>query len=108
MLAPNVDVSTRWNSTYDMLMLALNMEPAITMLCANNISLNHLLLTEFEWSLLKEAAKFFEYFKVLSVVLSGEKYATLLLVIVGFNLLLDKLEKAKIKLIKKTSKTRVD
>lgn len=106
-LAPNIDVTTRWNSTYDMLTLAFKMKPALNMLCENNFDLQKFVLSAKEWEILEEASTFLEYFNVLSIKLSGDKYVTLPSVIIGFNLLLDKLEVAKNNLILKDVRTQV-
>lgn len=91
-----------------MLEKAFQMEDALNMLCQNNNSLRHLTISTLEWSTLRTAAKYLQYFKVLSEILSGEKYITLPTVVVGFNLLLDKLEKAKIEILKKKEITPVE
>lgn len=94
-LAPNIDVSTRWNSTFDMLQKAFKMQKSLMMLCKNNAFLKDFFINSEQWLILRETGKYLEYFKTLSDILSGEKYATIPIVIVGFNLLLDKLDKAK-------------
>lgn len=92
MLSPNLGVATRWNSTCDMIHTALEMRQALNLLCENNVVLKTLLISENEWALLAEIIKFLRHFKVLSSALSGEKYSTLPMVIIGVNMMLDKLE----------------
>lgn len=91
-ISVNIDVSTRWNSTCDMLVVAIKLKRALINLCQTNEEFIHLLLTEDQWILVNLVCKFFKYFKSLSTTLCGETYSTLPLVIVGFNILLDKLE----------------
>lgn len=45
-----------------------------------------------EWSLLNILIRFLRQYKVLSTALGGEKYVTLPLVVIGINMMLDKLE----------------
>lgn len=103
MLSPNVDVCTRWNSTADMIILGLKMQAGIDLLFQNNESLKHLSLDEEEWLILKKVCKYLRYFKSLSTIFSGDKYVTLLYVIFGFNMLLDKLEESIVNLRSETS-----
>lgn len=91
-LSPSIDVSTRWDSTCDIIYLGLRMQKALILLCITNKALNKFIISDNEWSLLNEIYKHLRHFKVLSKILGGEKYPTLNLVVVGFNMLLDKLE----------------
>lgn len=75
-----------------MLNTALKIKEALNALCRNNICLIKLQLTEDEWKLIVNVTTYLKYFKSLTVVLSGDKYVTLPLVIIGFNMLLDKIE----------------
>ena len=102
MLAPNIDVSTRWNSTHDMIYLALKIQLAINLMCNHNQALKNFRITDYEWELLKETYKYLRHFKVLTKVFSGDKYPTLNAVVLGFNMLLDKLEASISNLYKKT------
>lgn len=88
-----LDVSTRWNSTHDMLAAGLKMRKAISALANNEKKLNHLVIDEAEWELLDKLQKYLKSFKQFSTLLGGDKYPTLPAVIVGANILLDKLEK---------------
>lgn len=91
-LSPILDVSTRWNSSCDMIDVALQMRAALEFFCTTDSKLQLLNLTTTEWDLLNTIRKYLMYFKTLSTTLCGDKYITLPLVILGFNLLLDKLE----------------
>ena len=102
MLAPNIDVSTRWNLTHDMIYLALKMQLAINLMCNHNQALKNFRITDYEWELLKETYKYLRHFKVLTKVFSGDKYPTLNAVVLGFNMLLDKLEASISTLYRKT------
>lgn len=107
-LAPNIDVCTRWNSTFEMLRKALQMKDALDMLCRNNANLKHLTIDDCQWSILEEAAKFLQYFKILSDLLSGDRYVTLSTVVIGFNMLIDKLEDTKIDLSLNDERTPIE
>lgn len=108
MESPKMDVSTRWFSTHDLISSALRMKEPLNLLCISNCKLKHLQLNESEWELLKLSVVYLLNFKILSKTLSGDKYITLPSVIVGFNILLDKLEASIKKLEKKKGKTVVE
>lgn len=91
-LAPIIDCKTRWNSTFDMTNRALQLRPAFNGFCEANFNLNQFRLNDNEWLLLEKVVKMLKNFKTLSENLGGDKYVTLPMVIVSFNLLLDKLE----------------
>lgn len=92
MQAPNLGVATRWNSTCDMIVSALQMKLALNLLCENNPALTAYRLSNTEWTLLKELVEYLRHFKALSAAFSGENYATLPLVVIGIHMMLDKLE----------------
>lgn len=94
MLSPSIDVKTRWNSTHDMVNKATKMREALTLLCENDKDLQSLQLLQSDWDVLSAVVKYLRYFKTLSTTLCSEKYVTLSLVIVGFNMLVDKIESA--------------
>lgn len=91
-LSPKIDVCTRWNSTYDMLKVALLLKPALISLFQSNTAFHMYLLSEEEWCLCSEVQKFLKHFKTVSTVLGGDSYVSLPYVIVAFNMLLDKIE----------------
>lgn len=88
MHVPNIDVSTRWNSTYTMIQTALKMQRSLVYFCKINEKMQKYFITEQEWLLLSKISKILKSFKELTDELSGEKYVTLPLVVIGFNLLL--------------------
>lgn len=94
MLSPNVDVSTRWNSTHDMIVLGTRMQSAIDLLCQHNEKLQGLKITENEWNLLKKYIKHLRNSKTSTNLFSKEKYPTLNLVVIGINILINKLDTA--------------
>ncbi|CAH1640748.1 unnamed protein product [Spodoptera littoralis] len=83
---------TRWNSTHDMIGFGLKVRAGIDILCSSVTELNDFQITANEWQVLEKLHKFLINFKLLSTKLGGDKYVTLPLVIVSFNLLLDKIE----------------
>lgn len=92
MQSPNIGVATKWNSTCDMILTAIQMTAALDFLCDNNVTLTIYRVSEAEWSLLKKLVKYLCHFKALSNVFSGETYATWPLVVIGINMIIDKLE----------------
>lgn len=93
MQSPNLGVATRWNSTCDMILTAIQMKAALNLFCDNNAGFTIYRLADTEWSLLKELAMYLCHFKVLSTAFCGEKYVTLPLVVIGINMVIDKLER---------------
>lgn len=64
----NVDVSTKWNSTSDMIATASKLKPALNALCANYEELAHLKICEDKWKLFLEVQNILKHFKTLSIV----------------------------------------
>ena len=60
----------------------------------SNLDMQKYSLSEDDWVLLSGAYKHLKLFKYVSKTLSGEKYISLPLVIIDFNLLLDQIDKA--------------
>lgn len=110
-LSPKIDVVTHWNSTFDMIECGLSLRLALNALCSINDVLNirHFLLTDHKWYLLIQINFFFFFnFKLVSTLLGGDKYATLPLVVVAFNMLLDKIENAMQLLNNKEDRCQTD
>lgn len=91
-MTPVLDVPTRWNSSDDMLQVALNGRNGLGVLCQNVADLKPYALCDEEWKLLEEVHKLLINFKILSKKLGGEKYVTLPMVVVCINILIDNLE----------------
>lgn len=103
---PVMDVRTRWNSTADMLAYYLRLKPALEMFCDNIENLKNLKLLNEEWLLIKKIYVFLHDFKEFSTTLGGEKYVTLPKVVIGFNLLIDKIEKTILNLDSKPDRSQ--
>lgn len=87
-----LDVSTRWNSSYDMMTAGLKMKKSISSLAKNTEKLKHLFLNDEEWALITVLQVNRRSFKSLSKTLSGDQYVTLPSVVVGINILIDGIE----------------
>lgn len=85
-LTPVLDVPTRWNSSDDMLQVALNGRNGLGVLCQNVADLKPYALGDEEWKLLEEVHKLLINFKILSKKLGGEKYVTSPMVVVCINI----------------------
>ncbi|CAK1595752.1 unnamed protein product [Parnassius mnemosyne] len=107
-LNPILDCPTRWNSTHDMIGFGLKVRTGINILCTTVTELNDFQITDNEWQILEKIHKFLINFKLLSTKLGEEKYVTLPLVIVSFNLLLDKIESMVNQLDEKHNRSEVD
>lgn len=107
-LQVSLDISTRWNSTHDMISLGIKMKQAINALCNNNMQLSCFKISDSEWSMLELVQKYLKCFKYLSNTFSGDSYSTLPLVVIGFNILLDKLESLIMELDVKPNRTKDD
>lgn len=106
--AVSIDVATRWNSTSNMISLALKMKNAINPLCDHNECLKNFKIRDDEWNTLTLVNSFLRYFKDLSTILCGDHYPTLPSVIVGFNILIDNIEKLMFELDSKQNRTESD
>ena len=105
---PTLDCKTRWNSTLEMLSCSVYLKDALNMLCASNKDLKELEVKSSEWTFVEKIIDFLEDFKTLSETISGEKYVTLSRAIVGFNCLLDKIEKKCFELDEKETRNLID
>ena len=83
-LAPTIDLKTRWYSTHDMIRKRKKLRKALDLLCMSNLDMQKYSLSEDDWVLLSGAYKHLKLFKSFSKTLSGEKYISLPLVIIGF------------------------
>ncbi|XP_072375514.1 uncharacterized protein [Diabrotica undecimpunctata] len=105
---PELDVITRWNSTFDMLKWSLNMRQALNILCDNVENLKTLKPTDTEWSLIDRICQYLNVFKSISLILEGESYVTLPMVIIGINMMLDRLESWAMELDNKPDRDKTD
>lgn len=108
MISTKIDVSTRWNSTSEMPAIAIKLKLALNALCANNLELSSLQISENDWTLFEKVQEILKYFRTLSISLGGEKYVILPLVVIGFNMLLDKIETKMLYLDNKEDRTTLD
>ena len=92
MTMPKLDVPTRWHSTFEMLTWGLSVKNALNIFCDNIENINNCKILDKEWVLINKFCQYLRSFKTLSSILEGEKYCTPPLVVIGINLLLDKLE----------------
>ena len=105
---PNIDVKTRWNSSYDMLKTAIGLKPALNILCQNVEKVQNYQVSENEWTILEQVSEYLKHFKHVSVLLCGENYPTLPIVVLSFNMLMDKIDEHIIAVQKKEQKTVVE
>ena len=76
-----MDVETRWNSTYDMIVSILDNEEAITAVLKADKKYRHLTLTPEDLTILEEAKEVLKPCKDLTVTLSSEKDVTVSLIV---------------------------
>lgn len=108
-IKPILDVCTRWNTTHDMIGVGLRLKKDLNLLWASKPSdWQDFSLNEEQWSLLTNIHGYLKHFKDISTVLGGQKYVTLPLVVVAFNMLLDKIENIIKFLDEKDNRTGVD
>lgn len=105
---PIIDVKTRWNSTYDMLNWSFKYKLPINVFCDANISFKTIKPSNVEWNLIERVLNYLKPFKTLSNLFSGEKFCTISMVVLGINILLDKLEKWAFQCDSSISRTKTD
>ena len=71
------DVSTRWNSTYDMIERVLEQQLAVSAVLLQRRNLVHLEISPNEWRILEDIVQLLRPFKIATLHLSGEKYPTI-------------------------------
>ena len=71
------DVTTRWNSTHDMIQRLCEQQPAIAAVLHRRRDLAHLEISSQEWRLLEDVASLLEPFKDSTMYLSAESYPTI-------------------------------
>lgn len=106
--APILDVPTRWNSTFDMLNSALSSKNSLNFIVENSPELKCLKMSSQEWATVNSVKNFLVNFKALTTKIEGEKYPTLPMVVVYFNILLDAVEKELVKLSTNQDRTETE
>ena len=97
------DCPTRWGSSYDMILRAHKLQKVIEELCIQTVdpAMRDIIPekepTAAEWEHLEEMKRFLKPFKMASVNVEGQKYATIHQVLVLYNYLMDYLDKRKAK-----------
>ena len=92
---PTLDMPIRWNSTYNMIKRAFDLQKAIQSVCATqdfDLSVKALELTQGDWLILNSMLKLFAIFVRPSKKLQGERYPTMNYAIPQYLRLLHKLE----------------
>ena len=92
---PSLDMPVRWNSTYNMIKGACNLQIPITAVCAiqdYDISVRALMLTQADWAILDNIQRLFTIFVRPSQKLQGKVYPTMNYAIPQYLRLLNKLE----------------
>lgn len=76
-LVPILDVKTRWNSPYDMILRAEHLRTPLKVLCANEKSLTSLRITDREWLDLLEVKHLLHKFYRATQLVSMERHSTI-------------------------------
>lgn len=76
-LVPIIDVSTRWNSTYQMIRRAKKLKIALRVLCLNESKLFRYQINEGEWLLLSDIEKLLHKFDRATQLMSMERHPTI-------------------------------
>lgn len=105
---PETDSKTRWNSTFTMLEVDLEMKEALNTLCEKNESLQMFKLSPKEWYFIETIVDFLKDFKRVTDIVGGEKYVTLPDCIIAINVLFDEIEKVCFELDLKDNRTTAD
>ncbi|CAB4377007.1 unnamed protein product [Rhizophagus irregularis] len=87
-----LDMSTRWNSTFDMINRALYLKEALNSLALSEKDLKNFVIMDDEWTELEKVKLFLEKFKEITVLMSGSSYPTLSMLIPLYNALIDHME----------------
>ncbi|CAB5175595.1 unnamed protein product [Rhizophagus irregularis] len=86
------DVSTRWNSTDDMITRALELKQPLHNIVSADKDLRKYILSEEEWQYILDVHEILQYFKKSTNFSTGQQYPTLSCSVPVYNYLLDKLE----------------
>lgn len=91
-LAPIIDVSTRWNSTFQMLERASKLKKPLLALCSSVKSLRQFIITEGEWSELDKLFSLLKKFDRSTKLVSMERHPTISAYLPTLNWLLDSIK----------------
>lgn len=91
-LVPIIDVSTRWNSTYQMIERAYYLRIPLRALCSNEKSLRKYLTNEAEWTNLNTLKELLQKFDRSTKLMSMERHPTICSYLPTLNWLLESLE----------------
>lgn len=90
-LVPIIDVETRWNSTYRLIVRAFHLKHAIEALCVSEKNLQKFQLTSAEWEELKTLSSLLHKFDRATNLISMERHCTFAQYLPTFNWLVDTL-----------------
>jgi hypothetical protein len=91
-LKPILDVTTRWNSSCEMIERALKVQNVLDAVARTEGELNNNVLTKVEWNRLKQLVEILQPFKEATVIMSSSSYPTLSMVVPFYHELLKTLE----------------
>lgn len=91
-LTPKIDVSTRWNSTYEMIERASQLKKPLLALCSSVKSLRSFIITEGQWSQLNKLCILLKKFDRSTKLVSMERHPTISAYLPTLNWLLDSLK----------------
>lgn len=88
-LTPKIDVSTRWNSTFEMLERAAKLKKPLLALCSSVKSLRSFIITEAQWTELSILCDLLKKFDRSTKLISMERHPTISAYLPTLNWLLD-------------------
>ncbi len=91
-LTPQIDVTTRWNSTYEMIERAEKLKKPLLALCSSVKSLRSFIITEAQWSELNTLCILLKKFDRSTKLVSMERHPTISAYLPSLNWLLDSLK----------------
>lgn len=91
-LVPKIDVSTRWNSTFEMLERASKLKKPLLALCSSIKTLRPFIITESEWDELNKLFALLKKFDRSTKLVSMERHPTISAYLPTLNWLLDSLK----------------
>ncbi|CDH61147.1 hypothetical protein PDIG_90310 [Lichtheimia corymbifera JMRC:FSU:9682] len=88
-----LDCPTRWSSTYNMVKRALEMKRPYNMACRSTPDLELFTLSDYDWDIIRELLQILRPFALFTKMLCADNYPTLSGTIVGYNRVIDCLER---------------